>query len=157
MTRDHRALVEPMLLPQGGGGEMRPISEPTPTVACDGAIALVQPYLVSYYGQGGARSINEPVDTVTTKDRFGLVLPVIEVQGQRFVVDFLYRMLQPHELAGAQGFPRNYQFTGTKTQIVKQIGNAVPRRLARALVTAMLQQDPDVSFLVDTEQEHIAA
>jgi DNA (cytosine-5)-methyltransferase 1 len=61
-------------------------------------------------------------------------------------------MLQPHELALAQGFPKEYRFTGTKTDQVKQIGNAVPRRLARALVGAVLSQNPDVSALVDAEE-----
>ncbi|MFT3992427.1 MAG: HNH endonuclease [Luteolibacter sp.] len=48
--------------------------------------------------------------------------------------------------------PKNYQFTGTKTDQVKQIGNAVPRRLARALVAAVLSQNEDVSALVDAEE-----
>jgi len=53
-------------------------------------------------------------------------------------------MLQPHEQAAAQGFPRGYKFTGTKTEQVKQIGNAVPCGLSRALVTAQLSQQATV-------------
>ena len=34
------------------------------------------------------------------------------------------------QLALAQGFRKGYRFIGNKTQVVKQIGNAVPRRLA---------------------------
>jgi hypothetical protein len=45
-----------------------------------------------------------------------------------------------------------YQFSGTKTDQVKQIGNAVPRRLARAIVAAVLSQNSDVSALVDAEE-----
>jgi len=52
-------------------------------------------------------------------------------------------MLQPHELALAQGFLPTYPFAETKTQIVRQIGNAVPRRLARAIMAAALTQDPN--------------
>ncbi len=44
----------------------------------------------------------------------------------------------------AQGFRGDYIFTGTKTEQTKQIGNAVPRRLARALVLAALSQDADI-------------
>ena len=122
-----------------------------------GAIALVEPFLVSYYGTGGARDIDAPLDTVTTKDRLGLVRPVIEMDGNRYLLDIRFRMLQPHELALAQGFPKHYQFTGTKTDQVKQIGNAVPRRLARAIVGAVLSQNPDVSRLVEAEEERGAA
>ena len=68
--------------------------------------------------------------TIVTKDRFGLV--------QASYYDILFRMFQPKELAAAQGFPDDYIFCGTKTEIVKQIGNAVPVNLARALCRAAL-------------------
>lgn len=44
-----------------------------------------------------------------------------------------FRMLQNHELATAQGFPRDYYFHGTKAEVTKQIGNAVPPGFARAI------------------------
>jgi DNA (cytosine-5)-methyltransferase 1 len=155
--RGEWAIVEPSLLPQQSGGAMRPVSEPVPTVATDGAIGFVETvierhpaipaagphvvkaYLVKFYGTGTWQSIDEPLDSVTTKDRFGLVLPVLEIDGEKFLVNFRFRMLQPHELAAAQGFPKGYVFKGTKTQQVKQIGNAVPCNLAKALVKAVLQ------------------
>jgi site-specific DNA-cytosine methylase len=52
--------------------------------------------------------------------------------------DILFRMLQPHELALAMSFPAGYQFTGNRAEQVKQIGNAVPVGLARAICFAML-------------------
>lgn len=70
--------------------------------------------------------------------------PIIEIQGELYILEILFRMLQPHELAAAQGFPKGYQFKGTKTEIIKQIGNAVPCRTARALVKAALTQNPEV-------------
>jgi DNA (cytosine-5)-methyltransferase 1 len=145
------ALVEPMMLPQHSGGELRPVSQPVSTIATAGAIGLIEPYIVEFYGNGQTQKTSDPLPTVTTKDRFGLAHPTIELHGQRYVLDILFRMLQPHELAAAQGFPAGYQFTGTKTDVVKQIGNAVPRRLARALVAAMLSQNADVSDLADDE------
>jgi DNA (cytosine-5)-methyltransferase 1 len=135
-------LCEPALLPQQSDGALRPVSAPCPTVATAGAIGLVEPFLVSYYGTGGASSVEEPLDTVTTKHRHALVRPVIEIKGQRYQLDIRFRMLQPHELAQAQGFPADYQFTGTKTEQIKQIGNAVPCGLARALVSAVLNPIP---------------
>jgi DNA (cytosine-5)-methyltransferase 1 len=151
------ALVEPGLLPQNQGGELRPVSEPAPTVATKGAVALVEPFLVEYYGNGASQSVGTPLNTVTTKDRHALVRPVVIIDGERYLLDIRFRMLQPHELAGAQGFRRDYKFTGTKTDQVKQIGNAVPRRLARAIVAAALSQNSDVSWLRDPEDEEAAA
>jgi site-specific DNA-cytosine methylase len=111
----------------------------------------VQPFLVEYYGNGGAQSLKDPLNTVTTKDRHALVRPVVVANGKRYTLDIRFRMLQPHELAAAQGFRRDYQFTGIRTEKVKQIGNAVPRSLARALVTAQLSQQSDVSKFMGYE------
>jgi DNA (cytosine-5)-methyltransferase 1 len=140
----HHGLVEPCLLPQQSCGVLRPVSEPAPTVSTAGAIALVEPFLVEYYGNGRAQSVNEPLGTATTRDRFGLARPQVVVDGNRYVLDIRFRMLQAHELAAAQGFPRDYQFSGTKTQAIKQIGNAVPRHLARALVLAAVSQNNQI-------------
>jgi DNA (cytosine-5)-methyltransferase 1 len=135
------------LLPQQQGGVLRSVDEPAPTVATDGAIGLVEPYLVEYYGTGGAESIDAPLNTVPTKPRHALVRPQIVINGERYLLDIRFRMLQPHELALAQGFRPDYKFAGNKSEQVKQIGNAVPRRLARAIVTSALTQSSDVSWL----------
>jgi DNA (cytosine-5)-methyltransferase 1 len=120
------------ILPQQSGGKLRPVTMPTPTVSTAGALALI----VEYYGNGKARPVTEPLPTVTCKDRFAL----LRATGG----DIGFRMLRPHELAAAQGFPRDYRFTGTTTEVVRQIGNAVPRHLARALVLAALSQRSDI-------------
>lgn len=140
------ALIEPFILPYRGerkGQKPRShsITDPMPTVTA-GATGhgLVEPFLVSYYGNGEALSLQDPMDTITTKDRFGLVQPTVIVDGEKYLLDIHFRMLQPHELAGAQGFPKDYKFCGGKTNAVKQIGNAVPVNLAAALCTAVLQQ-----------------
>lgn len=155
-NRGDVALIEPYLLGQQTCSALRPVSDPAPTVSTAGAIALVEPFLVSFYGTGQAHDIDAPTPTVTCKDRFGLVRPVVEIDGNRYLLDIRFRMLQPHELALAQGFPKGYQFTGTKKDQVKQIGNAVPRRLARALVGAVVTQNPDVSRLVEAEEARAA-
>jgi site-specific DNA-cytosine methylase len=64
------------------------------------------------------------------------------------LMGILFRMLKPHELAAAQGFHPHHKFTGTQTEQVKQIGNAVPRRTARALALAALSQKSNVSRLI---------
>lgn len=124
----------PFVVAMEHGGRTVDAADPLPTVTCakGGAFALV----VEYYGNGQARPVTEPLPTVTCNDRFALV----EFRPDRVG----FRMLQPHELARAQGFPADYQFTGNKTEVVRQIGNAVPCGFARALITAHLTGSPDV-------------
>jgi DNA (cytosine-5)-methyltransferase 1 len=124
----------PFVVAMEHGGRTVDAADPLPTVTCakGGAFAIV----VEYYGNGQARPVTEPLPTVTCNDRFALV----EFRPDRVG----FRMLQPHELARAQGFPSDYQFTGNKTEVVRQIGNAVPCGFARALITAHLTGNPDV-------------
>lgn len=129
------------LLPQHSGGQLRPLDQPAPTVCAAGAISLI----VEYYGNGVARTIDEPLPTVTCNDRFAL----IRAAGG----DVMMRMLKPHELAKAQGFPESYKFVGTQRDITKQIGNAVPCGLARALVAAVWSQRNDVSDILEPAAE----
>lgn len=137
-TQPGHALVEPFILPQqqGGPGQLRVRSteKPLSTITTTGAEMLVEPFVLKYFGTGVAKSINEPLDTVTTKDRFGLVEVFRDTPG----LDIWLRMLQPHELAATHSFPADYQFAGNKKDIVKQIGNAVPMRTARALAIELL-------------------
>ena len=110
-----------------------PVDAPLPTLDTSNRFGLVTPYLVKYNGTGGPMSVDDPLDTVTAKDRFGLVIPQLGA-----VLDIRFRMLQPHELAAAMSFPKTYFFAGNREQKVKQIGNAVPVGLARALCKAIL-------------------
>ena len=54
------------------------------------------------------------------------------------MLDILFRMLTVKELAAAHSFPDDYWFAGTKSDQVKQIGNSVPVRVARALCASTL-------------------
>lgn len=101
-------------------------------------------FLVKYYGQGIGQGIDEPLHTIPTKDRFGLVT----VAGEQYrITDIGMRMLQPHELFKAQGFPDDYiidrDHKGNKypkTQQVARCGNSVPPVFAEALVRANLPE-----------------
>lgn len=155
----HMHLVEPSLLPQHGGGVMRSVKKPVATIATDGVIHLVEAFLVKYYGTGKSASIKKPLPTVTTKDRFALCCPVVIRDGKMARVRIRWRILEPAELAAAQGFRKDYKFFGArrrngkvlsiehnanKGDIVKQIGNAWPHHLARALMLAALTQTRDI-------------
>jgi site-specific DNA-cytosine methylase len=97
---------------------------------CTHHSGLAEPFLTKYNGTAKtAQSVAEPLDTISTRDRFGLVQPVIN----GYVLDIRFRMLQPHELAAATSFPKEYQFCGKKEDVVKQIGNAWPGETAKAL------------------------
>jgi len=85
--------------------------------------------------------------TVTTLARHGLV--TVEIDGQTYaLVDIGMRMLEPHELARAQGFPDTYRWPAggralSKRDWVKMIGNAVTRHLACALIKAVVLARPE--------------
>ena len=144
-TESRHALVEPFLIETGGpaGKSRKPkkVDAPLGTVMTNNHTAVIQPFLVYYNRTGNATGMGEPVKTVTSKERIGMVRPVVEINGDHYVLDIKFRMLQVHELAAAQGFPKGYKFTGTKTEQVKQIGNAVPCHLAEALVLSVMSQD----------------
>lgn len=53
----------------------------------------------------------------------------------------LHRAITPREAARLQSFPDDFVFYGKKTEICKQIGNAVPPKLAYALACALKQYD----------------
>jgi DNA (cytosine-5)-methyltransferase 1 len=131
-------ICEPFLMQmsQSGsnGDRLRPASQPMPTITTADDLAVVEPFLVSYYSNGGPRSVDEPLDTVTTRDRFALVT----IHGRTCLLDIRFRMLQPNELAAAMSFPTGYHFAGNRGEQVKQIGNAVDGRMARALCLEIL-------------------
>ena len=60
-------------------------------------------------------------------------LTVKENHGGVFVHYKYNRSMTPRELARLQDFPDNFIFEGSKSNILKQIGNAVPVGLAREI------------------------
>lgn len=134
---DH--VVEPVIVttdrPETNRSKPRSIHEPLPTIVAGlERIAVAQPFLTKYCSTGGAYSINDPAPTLTTHDRLALVQP--EINGQR--LEILMRMLTPLEMSRAMSFPESYEFVGTRSQVIKQIGNAVSVRVAQALCTTLL-------------------
>lgn len=119
----------------------QPLDQPAPTVTSGGGrggghAALCAAFLLKYYGEGGQwSSLTEPMHTLVSKARMGLV--TVTIQGEEYaLVDIGMRMLQPRELARAQGFPDSYILTGTKSEQVARIGNSVCPPVAEALVRA---------------------
>jgi DNA (cytosine-5)-methyltransferase 1 len=108
----------------------------------------VAAFLVKYYGSGIAVDLRDSLDTVTTKDRLALV--TVHIQGTPYViVDIGLRMLKPHELYRAQGFPTGYIIDRTAngtplttSAAVRMVGNSVSPPPLRALAEANLDRVP---------------
>ena len=63
------------------------------------------------------------------------------IDGQPYILDIRFRMLKNVELARAMGFEdaeTTYEFQGNVGDVTRQIGNAVPVKVASALVRAIL-------------------
>lgn len=145
-ARDHHALSVAWLTKfYGTAAAGASCGDPMPTVtggAGGGHMAEVRAFLIGYYSNGGSQQqgLFDPLHTVTSKARFGLVV----VSGQLYqIADIGMRMLQPHELFAAQGFPEGYQIAPvyqgrplSKTAQVSLAGNAVCPQPAEALVAA---------------------
>ena len=134
-------------------------NDPVPTITSAGNQTLVEctlspeqeagalrvaAFLVKYYGSGIAVDLRDPVDTVTTKDRLALV--TVTIKGTPYViVDIGLRMLKPHELYRAQGFPADYIIDRTAngtplstSAAVRMVGKSVSPPPLRALALANL-------------------
>jgi DNA (cytosine-5)-methyltransferase 1 len=140
-AKDHNALVTSHMVKMRGDNIGHGTDEPVHTISAGGFhIGEVRAFLVEYYGNGNAHRVDKPLHTVTTKDRFGL----ITIKGEDYqIVDIGMRMLEPHELFAAQGFPSDYLIShdsnGKKLSKAKQVarcGNAVCPPVAQALVVA---------------------
>ncbi|WP_145142263.1 DNA cytosine methyltransferase [Paenibacillus sp. Y412MC10] len=107
----------------------QPVTEPIPTITAGGMhIGEVRTFLQQYYD--GDK--NSPIDTFGT-----VTIEGIDYQ----IVDIGMRMLEPHELFAAQGFPENYIIDVdadgkkfSKSAQVARCGNSVPPHLPKALV-----------------------
>src|SRR5690606_18926555 len=147
-TGSQQQLVTALLSRQLGDSSGQGVDEPAPAVTAGsgGKSALAElklspeaeagalrcaAFMINYYGNGDARSLEQPLDTIAARDRLALV--TVWIGGDPYViVDICLRMLQPHELYAAQGFPSNYIIDRghdgrrfTKSEQVHMCGNSV--------------------------------
>lgn len=144
-TANRYALITSNLVKLRGTNIGQKTDEPLHTITAGGLHhAEVRAFLIAYYGASVGQSLDDPLHTVPTHDRFGLVtIDSIDYM----IVDIGMRMLEPHELYAAQGFPSNYIIKGyllkngkpvTKSAQVARCGNSVPPPFSKALVKANL-------------------
>jgi DNA (cytosine-5)-methyltransferase 1 len=156
------SLVQPFIVEVNHDRERneKDIDKPLTGITSKRGNGLVNPILVQTDQTGGSglysRSIESPAPTLVTKNNVALVEPVITpalesgidprrlvlIDGALYVLDIRFRMLDNSELSRAMGFTDNeynYEFVGSKEEVTKQIGNAVPVNLAAALVKVILE------------------
>jgi len=123
----------------GDGDRARGPGEPLPTItgANRGELAFITAQHGERAGQAPrVHDVGAPAPTIAARGHVDLVEPISEP-----TYDILFRMLEPHELAAAMGFTTDeqaYEFGGTKTEQIKQIGNAVSVAMMQAEVAAIM-------------------
>lgn len=140
-TKDRFSLICPVTH-GGGGNRARDILDPLPTLTTSkgGHLAFITASFGERDGQlPRVHDLAMPMPTIPAQGSVRLAEASEAEGGEQY--DILFRMLHWRELARAMSFSdaeSDYEFAGTKTEITKQIGNAVPVRTARALVGAAL-------------------
>jgi len=144
-TKDHQALITAFISRQFHTSTGHELNKPLATSTTVNKSNLVTAFLLKYYGADIGQTINSPLHTITTKDRFGLVT----IKGEDYqIIDIGMRMLKPHELFKAQGFPDDYIINRDSngnpyptTEQTAKCGNSVCPPLAKALVEANYQEE----------------
>lgn len=152
-----------LLVPVEGrdGKQARLVSEVLRTQTARNETGLLLPY----YRTGVAASVSHPHRTFTDIDRFALMVPLRNHNAPKAitepldtfaaagnhhglatadeapadVMDWLFRMLEPHEITAGMAFPATYTVLGNKRERVRQAGNAVTPPVARDLGYAVAE------------------
>lgn len=164
-ARDHNSICTAHLIQMNNGCDGRDITQPIPTItAGDGHFGEVRAFLIKYYSQGIGQDVKNPLDTVTAQDRFGLVT----IAGEDYaIVDIGLRMLEPKELYGCQGFPKDYIIDRDdkgreypRSEQVKRCGNAVcppiPAALVRANLPELCVAERTPNLRIDESEDQLA-
>lgn len=153
------SLVQPSIIQYYGQSYAQSIHHPLSSITGSGKHALIEHIATTLQD---AHDDSEPLPEDTQPDRVTITIPgpddpnipklveqgvnpkrLIYIDGKPHLLDILFRMLQNLELARAMGFndeSDDYQFIGNKSQVTKQIGNAVPVNTATALISSILDQ-----------------
>lgn len=108
-------------------------------------ISSIPPHLISsgFSSCYSRLAVDEPSVTITVN--------FVHPASNRCIHPTLDRALTPREGARLQSFDDDFRFAGTRAQIVKQIGNAVPPLLGRALGSHLAE------FLGERVEQSVAA
>lgn len=152
-TKARLGIVVPVTHSKSGNAA-RTVDDPIPTMttAKGGEFAVVMPgrhdasraelaFIAAQFGEREGQAprvhdIAEPTPTISATGHINLVEPSADD-----LYDILFRMFEPPELGAAMGFSdeeQSYEFAGTKTDQIKQIGNAVSVKKMKACVGAIM-------------------
>lgn len=140
-THDRFSIVQPFVMDMLGSNDgdsqrIHSLGEPMPKQTAGGnRTALCTPLVLGQQGGAACRPISEPCPTIACGGAIRGIFPQL-ADGR--IIDIRMRMLRPDELAAAHSFPKDYIITGNRSQKVKQIGNSVPVRTAKAMCAADL-------------------
>lgn len=85
-----------------------------------------QRFLMAYYGnEHGGRSLDRPIGTITTRDRYAVI------DGDRM------RMVSVDESRRFMSFPDDYKLPTQARAATHMLGNAVPPKMAHAVIEAL--------------------
>lgn len=140
----HFALCTAFLAKHYTGVTGTDLRKPLGTITQKDHHSLVTAFMLKYYGTNYGHSLHDPAQTITKKARFGLVT----IRGEDYqIADIGMRMLKPHELYMAQGFPGDYithrDAQGnpiTQTEQVAKCGNSVAPPVVEAMVRANMAE-----------------
>ncbi|WP_213308285.1 DNA cytosine methyltransferase [Paraburkholderia sacchari] len=168
-TQDHHHLVTAQLVGCGGrAGQSRPrdASEPLATVTSKADTSVVTSHLVKLRNNQFGQDVRDPMPTLTAggghvgevrallqKYHGPDALGIVTIGGEQYaIVDIGMRMLQPHELKLAQGFPASYVIDPiingkplSKSSQVRMIGNSVCPDVATALIVANFAHEKQIA------------
>ena len=134
----HHMLCTPIVVSHFRNGGVQDGSAPIGTQTTRDKYSLVTPLVLGQHGGAACRPVSEPCPTVTCG---GFIREVHPTLADGRIVDIRIRMLRPDELARVHSFPDDYVITGNRAEKVKQIGNSVPCRTARAMMLADLKAE----------------
>lgn len=136
---------------RGGSSDARAVSDSLATVTASGnhhgltvppgmtpelMQAMVNAMLVPYNGKGTALPAMGPVGAIPTHDRWSMVQSAADID----ILDVLFRMLKPEEIATAMAFLDGYVVLGKSNRVkVRQYGNAVTPPAAEVILNALVE------------------
>lgn len=147
-TQPHNYLMESHLCALRKNMDCKSLEEPIPTITSKQHEALIKTYLCKIDGVQDLKNWDKVRHLLNSYAGYNIApdeILILEMDGvQYFISDIGMRMLKPHELMLAQGFPADYVLDiethiGKKYSTAKQIarmGNAVCPPVATALIRA---------------------
>lgn len=136
---------------RGGSSDARPITDSLATVTASGnhhgltlpprstpdiMEAVLNTLLVPYNGKGNALPVTGPVGAVPTRERWSMASSADQVD----IMEVLFRMLKPEEIATAMAFLDGYTVLGSSNSIkVTQYGNAVTPPASEVILSALVE------------------